>query len=171
MSGRALPEHQKTERLLIEQLVDLGWEHLAGVPPGSPATNPAASERRSFDETVYPERFKKAVSRINPGSDRRPWLDGAQLDALLALALGVARGHDRAEPGVAGNLQASPSRRSEATGASEAPVAMAPVTRTTVGPPPLISYAMGVPSCEIVFLSTSSVSGGNCRAALNSSGV
>ncbi|MGW6154151.1 type I restriction endonuclease subunit R [Streptomyces sp. NPDC055144] len=107
MNGRALPEYAKTERPLIQQLVGLGWQHLEGAPPGSPATDPAASERRSFAETVYPERFKEAVLRINPGKNGRPWLDAAQLDALLALVLGTSRGHDRAEPGVAGNLQAT----------------------------------------------------------------
>ncbi|QUW79437.1 type I restriction endonuclease subunit R [Streptomyces mirabilis] len=103
--ARALPEYEKTEQPLIEQLVALRWEHLQGAPPGSPATDPAASERQTFTETVYPERFKKAVSRINPGADGRPWLDAAQLDALLALVLGTSRGHGHAEPGVAGNLQ------------------------------------------------------------------
>ncbi|MFD7816179.1 type I restriction endonuclease subunit R [Streptomyces sp. NPDC059785] len=105
--ARALPEYAKTEKPLIEQLVGLEWEHLQGAPPGSPATDPAASERRSFTETYYPERFKRAVARINPGADGRPWLDSAQLDALLGLVLGTSRRHDRAEPGVAGNLQAT----------------------------------------------------------------
>ncbi|WP_282794375.1 type I restriction endonuclease [Streptomyces sp. CC224B] len=102
---RVLPEYEKTERPLIKQLVDLGWEHLEGAPPGAPATDPRASERESFAEAVYPERFKAAVARINPGPDGRPWLDGAQLDALLDLVLGTVRGPGHAKPGVGGNLQ------------------------------------------------------------------
>ncbi|MGW1751900.1 type I restriction endonuclease subunit R [Streptomyces sp. NPDC002092] len=104
---RVLPEYEKTERPLIRQLVELGWEHLEGAPPGAPATDPAASGRTSFTETVHPDRFKEAVARINPGFDGRPWLDERQLDALLARVLGTERGAEYAQPGVAGNLQAT----------------------------------------------------------------
>ncbi|MFI1729959.1 type I restriction endonuclease subunit R [Streptomyces acidicola] len=104
---RVLPEYEKTEKPLIGQLVDLGWEHLEGALPGELATTPAASGRRSFTETVYPDRFKAAVARINPGPGGRSWLDERQLDELLARVLGSARGHDHAKPGVAGNLQAT----------------------------------------------------------------
>ncbi|MFI1071896.1 type I restriction endonuclease subunit R [Streptomyces puniciscabiei] len=102
-----LPEYEKTEGPLIRRLVGLGWEHLEGAPPGEPATDPAASERASFTETVYPDRFKTAVARINPGPDGRPWLDDRQLDALLAHVRGTVRGDGHAQPGVAGNVQAT----------------------------------------------------------------
>ncbi|MFF7266633.1 type I restriction endonuclease subunit R [Streptomyces sp. NPDC008159] len=104
---RVLPEYEKTEEPLIRRLVDLGWQHIEGAPPGEPATDPAASERSSFSDTVYPDRFRAAVARINPGPDGRPWLDDRQLDWLLDLVRGTVRGDGHAQPGVAGNLQAT----------------------------------------------------------------
>jgi type I restriction enzyme R subunit len=104
VSRQELPEYEKTEKPLIQQLVGLGWEHLEGAPPGQPVTAPDPSGRESFTQVVYADRFRKAVSRINPGPDGTTWLTGAQLDHLLALVLGTAPGQGPVDRGVGGNL-------------------------------------------------------------------
>ncbi|MEU1826147.1 type I restriction endonuclease [Streptomyces abikoensis] len=102
----AQPEYEKVERPLIEQLVAMGWEHLQGALPGSPATDPGESGRTAFTDVVYADRFRTAVARINPGPDGDgTWLTGAQLDHLLALLHGKARGQGQVGRGVAGNLE------------------------------------------------------------------
>lgn len=63
----------------------MGWHHLAGADPGQPAHHPARSGRTDFARAVYPDRFRAAVSRLNPGPGGRPWLTGAQLDQLWEL--------------------------------------------------------------------------------------
>lgn len=100
----AQPEYGKVERPLIDQLVAMGWKHLQGAPPGEPVTEPGPSDRGSFADVVYADRFRAAVARINPGRDGTSWLTDAQLDHLLALLLGTAPGQGPAERGVAGNL-------------------------------------------------------------------
>ncbi|MFD7162126.1 type I restriction endonuclease subunit R [Streptomyces violascens] len=99
------PEYDKTEKPLTEQLVAMGWAHLQGGPPGETATDPAASGRESFHQVLYADRFRAAVSRINPGADGEPWLSAAQLDWLCALVRGVVPGHGPGKHGVAGNLE------------------------------------------------------------------
>ncbi|MFI1334517.1 type I restriction endonuclease subunit R [Streptomyces sp. NPDC020845] len=96
------PEYEMVERPLIGQLVAMGWAHLQGAPPGEPAHHPEASERHSFAQVVYEDRFREVVRRINPGPDGEPWLSDAQLNQILAIVLGTAPGY--AERGVAGNL-------------------------------------------------------------------
>ncbi|MFF9775166.1 type I restriction endonuclease subunit R [Streptomyces sp. NPDC013978] len=104
MSRRELPEYDKTEQPLIRHLVDLGWEHLEGAPPGQPVTSPGPSGRETFTDVVYANRFRDAVSRINPGPNGGTWLTAAQLDHLLALVLGTAPGQGPTDRGVGGNL-------------------------------------------------------------------
>ncbi|GCB45847.1 type I restriction endonuclease subunit R [Streptomyces sp. NL15-2K] len=106
MSRRVLPEYEKTEKPLIKQLVGLGWEHLEGASPGEPVTEPGPSGRTSFSQVVYADRFRDAVSRINPSPKRGgTWLTPAQLDRLLALVLGTAPGQGPVDHGVGGNLE------------------------------------------------------------------
>lgn len=76
------PEYERVERPLVEQLVAMGWTHLAGADPGHPAHDPIRSDRPSFGQTTYPGRFKAAVARINPDGEGQPWLSSAQLDHL-----------------------------------------------------------------------------------------
>ncbi|MFC9221087.1 type I restriction endonuclease subunit R [Streptomyces hygroscopicus] len=96
------PEYEMVERPLIDQLVAMGWEHLQGAPPGEPAHHPEDSERHSFTQVVYEDRFREVVRRINPGPDGETWLSDAQLNQILTMVLGTAPGY--AERGVAGNL-------------------------------------------------------------------
>ncbi|GAA3989315.1 hypothetical protein GCM10022384_41660 [Streptomyces marokkonensis] len=99
------PEYVKVERPLIEQLTVMGWEHLRGAPPGEPATRPRDTERSSFTDVVYADRFRNAVARINVRSeDGTSWLTAQQLDHILARVLGTAPGRGPAGRGVAGNL-------------------------------------------------------------------
>ncbi|MFI7875339.1 type I restriction endonuclease subunit R [Streptomyces salinarius] len=100
------PEYVKVERPLIEQLTVMGWEHLCGAPPGQPATRPQDTERSSFTDVVYADRFRNAVARINVRpEDGTSWLTARQLDHLLARVLGTAPGQGPAGRGVAGNLE------------------------------------------------------------------
>ncbi|MFF4662830.1 type I restriction endonuclease subunit R [Streptomyces sp. NPDC001282] len=101
------PEYDKTEKPLTMQLAAMGWTHLQGGPPGDPATDPSASERRSFEQVVYAQRFRDAVARINPGPDGKTWLSASQLDHLLARVQGTAPGFGGPGRGVAGNLDAT----------------------------------------------------------------
>lgn len=104
-SDYAGPEYVKTEKPLIEQLAALGWEHLQGARPGEPVGSPAPSQRATFAQVVYEDRFRDAVAKINPGpKGGGTWLTPAQLDRLLALVLGTAPGQGPAERGVAANL-------------------------------------------------------------------
>ncbi len=99
------PEYVRTEKPLIEQLIQLGWEHLEGASPGKPVTSPAPSQRATYEQVVYESRFRDAVARLNParGGDAT-WLSSAQLDRLVALVLGTAPGQGPPERGVAANL-------------------------------------------------------------------
>jgi type I restriction enzyme R subunit len=99
------PEYVKTEKPLIEQLIGLGWEYLEGAPPGEPVSSAAPSQRTTYEQVVYEDRFRDAVARINPApGGGRTWLSSAQLDRLLALVFGTAPGQGPAERGVAANL-------------------------------------------------------------------
>lgn len=99
------PEYDKTEQPLIKQLVAMGWTHLQGGPPDGPATDAGASGRQDFGQVVHADRFRTAVSRINPGADGQSWLSAAQLNHLLALVQGTAPGQGPTGRGVAGNLE------------------------------------------------------------------
>ncbi|MFF4804618.1 type I restriction endonuclease subunit R [Streptomyces sp. NPDC001351] len=100
------PEYELVERPLIDQLVAMGWTHLEGAPPGSPATSPADSGRASYGDVVYERRFFDAVSRLNPGPDGEPWLSAEQLGHILDRLMGRGQGQDpHASRGVAGNLE------------------------------------------------------------------
>ncbi|MCX5367796.1 type I restriction endonuclease subunit R [Streptomyces sp. NBC_00103] len=105
MGRREQPEYDKTEKPLIRQLVDLGWEHLEGAPPGQPVTTPGPSGRDAFTDVVYADRFRDAVSRINTlPNGGGTWLTTVQLDYLLALVHGTAPGQGPVDRGVGGNL-------------------------------------------------------------------
>ncbi|MEU3249382.1 type I restriction endonuclease [Streptomyces sp. NPDC006997] len=100
------PEYELVEKPLIDQLVAMGWTHLEGAPPGSPATRPASSGRTSWGEVVNERRFYDAVSRLNPGSNGRPWLSDDQLRFILDRLMGRGQGQDpHTSRGVAGNLE------------------------------------------------------------------
>lgn len=100
------PEYVKVERPLIEQLTAMGWEHLQGAPPGEPATRPRDTERSSFHDVVYADRFCNAVARINARpQDGSSWLTAQQLDHVLARVLGTAPGQGPTGRGAAGNLE------------------------------------------------------------------
>lgn len=104
-SEHAGPEYARTEKPLIERLIGLGWEHLEGAPPGKPVSSPAPSQRTTYEQVVYADRFRAAVARINPApSGGGTWLTPAQLDRLLAQVLGTAPGQGPVERGVAANL-------------------------------------------------------------------
>lgn len=100
------PEYELVEAPLIDQLVAMGWTHLQGAPPGSPATSPAAAGHTSFADVVYERRFQEAVSRLNPGPDGAPWLTDAQLRHIFDRLMGRGQGQDpHSSRGVAGNLE------------------------------------------------------------------
>jgi type I restriction enzyme R subunit len=78
------PEYEQVERLLIEQLSRLGWEHLEGAPPGTVApTDPGKSGRASFSEVFLTDRLKAQLRAINRGPDGRPWLDEHRISQVV----------------------------------------------------------------------------------------
>jgi type I restriction enzyme, R subunit len=80
----ARPEYAQVEEPLIRQLVGMGWEHLAGAPPGVFApTDPAASERESFAEVFLSRRLREALHSINLGPDGQPWLDEQRISQAI----------------------------------------------------------------------------------------
>ncbi|HXH57904.1 type I restriction endonuclease, partial [Iamia sp.] len=76
------PEWTHVEGPLIDQLVGLGWAHVAGS-----TTDPSASGRTSFRQVLLEDRPRDALVRINPDGAGGPWLDEVRL-AQAVSALG-----------------------------------------------------------------------------------
>jgi type I restriction enzyme R subunit len=69
------PEYVLVEKPLVEQLVGMGWTHLAGAEPGAfVPTDPRESGRESFSDVILADRLRRAVNVLNLGRDGQPWL-------------------------------------------------------------------------------------------------
>src|ERR1700691_4618426 len=78
----ALPtEYTEVELPLLEQLSAMKWSVLEGSK-----SDPSATERESFRETILSGRLRAALRRINVDDDGNEWLDEgrvAQAEAAL----------------------------------------------------------------------------------------
>ncbi|QOR40097.1 type I restriction endonuclease subunit R [Billgrantia diversa] len=72
------PEYAEVEKPFIDQLVDQGWEFLAGS-----VDDPGATHRDSFAQVVMEPLLRERLRRINL-RDGEPWLDEARLDQAVA---------------------------------------------------------------------------------------
>ncbi|SDM31451.1 type I restriction enzyme, R subunit [Franzmannia pantelleriensis] len=72
------PEYAEVEKPFIDQLVDQGWEFLAGS-----VDNPGATHRESFSQVVMEPLLRERLRQINL-RDGSPWLDEARLDQAVA---------------------------------------------------------------------------------------
>jgi type I restriction enzyme, R subunit len=85
------PEYTQVEKPLIEQLTHMGWTHLEGAPPGTPApTDPVKSARASFGQVFLEERLKAQLRVINRGPDGRPWLDDRRISQAVGALTRIA---------------------------------------------------------------------------------
>ncbi len=89
-----LNEFTVVERPLIDQLVRMGWRHIAG-----DIGDPAVTERPNFRDVLLRDRLGAALRRINLDERGAPWLDDARtgeaidhLDRLGAPSLMEANG-------------------------------------------------------------------------------
>jgi type I restriction enzyme R subunit len=79
------PEYEKVELPLIDQLTGMGWTHLEGAAPGTPApTDPRKSARASFNEVILEGRLRAQLRVINKDSHGRPWLDERRISQAVA---------------------------------------------------------------------------------------
>ncbi|GAA0576209.1 type I restriction endonuclease subunit R [Halomonas salifodinae] len=74
----ASPEYTDVEKPFIDQLVDQGWEFLAGS-----VDNPGATHRESFSQVVMEPLLRERLRQINL-RDGSPWLDETRLDQAVA---------------------------------------------------------------------------------------
>lgn len=71
-------ELTEVEKPFIDQLVGMGWQHLAG-----DIFVPDLTERASFREVLLKKRLREAMRRINVGDDGQPWIDDARIDQAV----------------------------------------------------------------------------------------
>lgn len=67
-------EYTHVERPLIEQLKQMGWQHLTG-----DIDVPDFTERTHFGEVLLQSRLREALLRINTNEQGEPWLDEGRL--------------------------------------------------------------------------------------------
>lgn len=78
------PEYTQVERLLIDQLVGMGWQHLAGAQPEAfVPSDPVASGRELFSEVFLTKHLRDAIWRINCDPSGNPWLRGDRLSQAV----------------------------------------------------------------------------------------
>ena len=74
MPQESSPEYTHVERPFIEHLQRLGWDYL----PGDTGV-PYLTDRESFRQVPFVQRFREALRRINLDQGGQPWLDDACL--------------------------------------------------------------------------------------------
>ena len=85
------PEYTQVEKPLIDQLTHMGWTHLEGAPPGSPApVDPAKSARASFSQIFLEEWLKAQLRVINRGPDGKAWLDDRRVSQAVGALTRIA---------------------------------------------------------------------------------
>ena len=79
------PEYEEVELPLIDQLKNMGWTHLEGALPGTPApADPTKSGRTSFAEVILEDRLRHQLRRINKDNRGQPWLDERRISQAIA---------------------------------------------------------------------------------------
>ena len=85
------PEYEEVELRLINQLTGMGWTHLEGAPPGTPApSDPKRSGRASFSEVILEGRLRAQLRVINKDNHGRPWLDERRISQAVAALIRVS---------------------------------------------------------------------------------
>jgi len=85
------PEYTQVEKPLIDQLTHMGWTHLEGAPPGTPAPNdPAKSARTSFSQIFLEERLMAQLKVINRDPGGKPWLDDRRISQAVGALTRIA---------------------------------------------------------------------------------
>ncbi|WP_446212208.1 type I restriction endonuclease subunit R [Micromonospora sp. IBSANI012] len=77
MSGG--PEYAQVELPLLTQLTAMGWSHIEGSK-----SDPGATGRSSFRETILQSRLRAALRTINLNQNGEPWLDDHRLSQAVA---------------------------------------------------------------------------------------
>lgn len=82
------PEYLTVERPFIDQLVSMGWAHVAG-----DLDDPTRTGRESFREVFLLDDLRRSLRRVNLDPDGKEWLDDARItQAVNALRrLGASR--------------------------------------------------------------------------------
>ncbi len=85
------PEYTQVEKSLINQLTHMGWTHLEGASPGTPApTDPQKSARTSFSQIFLEERLKAQLRVINRGPVGKAWLDDRRVSQAVGALTRIA---------------------------------------------------------------------------------
>lgn len=77
--SQSTPEYIHVEKPTIDQLVNTGWQYIAG-----DWDKPEITERENFKQVLLSDRLKAAVKRINLGDRGNPWLDDTQVNAAVS---------------------------------------------------------------------------------------
>ena len=72
-------EYEEVEKPLLDQLTELNWSTLEG-----DKWDPSITERESFRESILEARLRKALVKLNPGPDGKPWLDDARISEAVS---------------------------------------------------------------------------------------
>ena len=63
----------------IEQLKEMGWEHIEG-----DIDVPYLTERESFRDVLLTARLRRAIKKINLDHDGKPWLDDDRVNQVVS---------------------------------------------------------------------------------------
>ncbi|KAB8317305.1 type I restriction endonuclease subunit R [Tolypothrix campylonemoides VB511288] len=77
--SKQTPEYIHVELPTIQQLSDMGWQHIEGHPFDLRVT-----ERENFKQVLLIQRLKTVIKRINLDDNGNPWLDDSQVNAVVS---------------------------------------------------------------------------------------
>jgi len=63
----------------IEQLNEMGWEHIEG-----DIDVPYLTERESFRDVLLTDRLRRAIKKINLDDNGNPWLDDDRVNQVVS---------------------------------------------------------------------------------------
>ncbi len=77
--SKQTPEYIHVELPTIQQLSEMGWQHIEGHPFDLRVT-----ERENFKQVLLIQRLKTVIKRINLDDNGNPWLDDSQVNAVVS---------------------------------------------------------------------------------------
>ncbi len=77
-----MSEYTNVGKSFLEKLENLGWKVIDHGAHGIPQA-PEKSLRRSFNDVVLEDVFRKTISKINVAEDGKEWLTDKQLDEVF----------------------------------------------------------------------------------------